>query len=143
MFVWDHCSPSSIEFKSSLEPIAHIIENDFVLNALDRVTDELVEKQDNLEVIYSASIKTCELPAKENEDECARFEIGNFFWPKYFVKIYFKIYFYVKILNFVTTLTFIFLESLSLFQKMAINGSNWLHRNHSFQRFNNIFYSEF
>ena len=89
MFVWDHCSPSSIEFKSSLEPIAHIIENDFVLNALDRVTDELVEKQDNLEVIYSASIKNCELPDKENEDECARFEIGNFFWPKYFVKIYF------------------------------------------------------
>ena len=79
MFVWDHCSPSSIEFKSSLEPIAHIIENDFVLNALDRVTDELVDKQDNLEVIYSASIKTCELPAKENEDEYARFEIDFFF----------------------------------------------------------------
>ena len=81
MFVWDHCSPSSIEFKSSLEPIAHIIENDFVLNALDRVTEELVEKQDNLEVIYSASIKACDLPAKESEDEYARFEI-DFFLPK-------------------------------------------------------------
>ena len=46
----------------------------------------------------------------------------------------------MKILNFVTTLTFIFLESLSLFQKMAINGSNWLNRNHSFQRFNYIFH---
>jgi len=77
MFVWDHCSPSSIEFKSSLEPIAHIIENDFVLNALDRVTDELVDKQDNLEVIYSASIKSCELPAKENEDDYARLTLDN------------------------------------------------------------------
>ena len=89
MFVWDHCSPSSIEFKSSLEPIAHIIENDFVLNALDRVTDELVDKQDNLEVIYSASIKTCELPAKENEDEYeyARFEYDIFGKIRYNMKL--------------------------------------------------------
>ena len=75
MFVWDHCSPSSIEFKSNEEPIAHIIENDFVLNALDHVTDQLVEEQDNFEVIYSANIKSCDLPTKENENDFARCEI--------------------------------------------------------------------
>ena len=41
MFVWDHCSPSNIEFKSSFEPVAHIIENDLILDALDEVTDNL------------------------------------------------------------------------------------------------------
>ena len=68
MFVWDHCSPSSIEFKSSIEPVAHIIENDFVLNALNRVTEDLVEKHDNFDVIYGANIESCSLPAEDMED---------------------------------------------------------------------------
>lgn len=56
MFVWDHCSPSSIEFKDE-DPIAHIIENDLVLNALSMVLDEETSKKSNLEVIYDAKIQ--------------------------------------------------------------------------------------
>ena len=48
MFIWDQCASSSIEFKS-LEPMAHIIENDLVIDALDRVVDASTNK--NLKVI--------------------------------------------------------------------------------------------
>ena len=57
MFVWDHCSPSNIEFKSSDKPIAHIIENDLVLKALEEVADEC----ENLQVIYGAKLNGCNL----------------------------------------------------------------------------------
>ena len=52
MFVWDHCSPSNIEFKSSDEPIAHIIENDLVLKALEEVAD-------NCENLQVSCLFTC------------------------------------------------------------------------------------
>ena len=72
MFIWDQCSSSSIEFKS-LDPIAYIIENDLVIDALDRLVEDSANK--NLKVIHDAKVQACHLSSIQ--DDLAKIELSN------------------------------------------------------------------
>ena len=66
MFVWDHCSTSSIEFKANQdESIAYIVENNLVIDALDQVASSLQGK--NLEILHGTKVKNIHLPNDDVE----------------------------------------------------------------------------
>ena len=72
MFVWDHCSTSSIEFKKSDKEIGHIIENDVITDALNNVVQKL-RSEGKLNIVYESKMEACDLKTQEK----ARIVLGN------------------------------------------------------------------
>lgn len=61
MQVWDACSDAMITFDRDEGPLAHIVENNVILEALKR---SLAECSENVEVRYSTKVKNYDLPHK-------------------------------------------------------------------------------
>ena len=61
MFVWEECSPASIEFtEESSAAVAHMVENDVTVAALTSVMKQLCQTE-RLKVLYGAKIDGVEL----------------------------------------------------------------------------------
>ena len=61
MYVWEECSPASIEFtEEGSAAVAHMVENDVTVAALTSVMKQLCQT-DRLKVLYGAKIDGVEL----------------------------------------------------------------------------------
>ncbi|KPI92350.1 Putative ubiquinone biosynthesis monooxygenase COQ6 [Papilio xuthus] len=80
MQVWDACSDALISFSSSDvldDDVAYIVENDVLLNAIDKELKSSAVK--NVEIVYGAKIAGYELPQSENSESIVKMSNGDIY----------------------------------------------------------------
>lgn len=81
MQVWDASSNAFITFDKGSDPIAHVVENDLVLDSVYRSLDPL----SNISVKYDSRIETFKLPENEQESASVFLKSGEEFSCKLLV----------------------------------------------------------